>query len=422
MNARRFAVIAVFAALAAGARAAEVLTLDEAVAAGLEHHPRAAAARAAVDAARARGGQAYAAYYPQVSIAADWTKSRAFYPMLGAGAARETEVGSASLQLRQTLYDFGRTSGAAKTARLNRAAAEQASAAVRRDVAFRVKAAYYLVLAAEKQATAERETAAAREEVFRQARGYFDEGLRSKLDVSKAEADLHAAKTALVRAENNRELARVELAGSMGKRDAETRPLAEPETALPELADRAEARRRALTDNEEIRRLDSLRGAAQAGARAARSDYLPVLSVAASAGRADGSFPPNGSVWSAGIGLSVPLFSGFSTREKAREADAALRAVSAEREDMELAVGKEVDAAWLAIRETAARIESTGKQEASARESRTLAGERYREGVGSIIEVTDAQSSAIAAETARIQANYDALIARARLERALGKE
>ncbi|MCR4294925.1 MAG: TolC family protein, partial [Elusimicrobia bacterium] len=163
-----------------GARAAEVLTLEAAVAAGLEHHPSAAAARAEGDGARARALQAYAAYYPKISIAADWTKSRAFYPMLGAGAARETEVGSAQVLLRQTLYDFGRTSGAAKAARLNRAAAEQAHAAARQDAALRAREAYYLVLAAEKQVAAERESAAAKEAVLRQARGYFDEGVRSK--------------------------------------------------------------------------------------------------------------------------------------------------------------------------------------------------------------------------------------------------
>ena len=402
--------------------AEEALTLEAVVAAALENQPRAAAARARDDAARARAGQASAAYYPQVSIAADWTRSRAFYPILGAGLARETEVNSASVQVRQTLYDFGRTSGAAKTARLDRAAAAQAHAGARQDVALRVKEAFYLVLAAEKQVVAERETAAAREEVFRQARGFHEEGVRSKLDVTRAEADLHAAKTALIRADNNRELSRVELAGAMGRPGAEARPLAEPAADLAAQPDRDEARRLALAGSPEIRRLDSLLGAARAASRAARSDYLPVLSGAASAGRADGSSPPRGSVWSAGVGLSVPLFSGFSTREKTREADAALRSVAAERADMELAVGKQADAAWLAVREADARLESTGKQEEAARESRTLASERYREGVGSIIEVTDAQSSAIAAESARIQAAYDARIARARLERALGKE
>lgn len=416
------ALLLILALSPAGARAAEVLTLDAAVAAGLENHPRAAAARAEADGARARALQAYAAYYPQIAIAADWTRSRAFYPILGSGSLKETEAHSASVQLKQTLYDFGRTSGAAKAARLNRAAAAQAHAAARQDAALRVREAYYLVLAAERQVAAEREAAAAKEEVFRQARGYFDEGVRSKLDVSRAEADLHAARAALIRAENNRDLARVELAASMGRPGSETRALAEPEAPLADVPDREEARRLALAGSADLRRLDSLLGAAEAGARAARSGHLPVLSGAASAGRADGSFPPHGNVWSAGIGLSVPVFSGFSTREKAREADAALRAVAAERENTALAVGKQADAAWLSVREAAARMESAEKREIAARESRTLAGARYREGVGSIIEAADAQSAAIEAETARIQAAYDARIARARLARALGEE
>jgi outer membrane protein TolC len=406
----------------AAANAAEVLTLEEAVAAGLEHHPRAAAALAQADAAKARGGLASAAYYPQISIAADWARSRAFYPILGSGSLKETEVHSAAVQLKQTLYDFGRTSGAAKAARHNRAAAERSHAAARQDAALGVREAYYLALAAEKPLAAEREAAAAEEEIFRQARGYFEEGVRSKLDVSRAVAELHAARAALIRAENNRDLSRVALAASMGRPGSEARELAEPGEPRAEIPDREEARRRALTENADIRRLDSLLDAARAGARAARSEFLPVLAAAASAGRADDSFPPRGSVWSAGIGLSVPVFSGFSTREKAREADATLRAVAAERENTALAVGRDADAAWLSVREAAARSEAAAKREAAARESRVLAAERYREGVGSIIEVSDAQASAIDAETARIQAAYDGRVARARLARALGEE
>jgi outer membrane protein TolC len=48
--------------------------------------------------------------------------------------------------------------------------------------------------------------------------------------------------------------------------------------------------------------------------------------------------------------------------------------------------------------------------------------ERYREGVGNIIEVTDSQSQALEAETAHIQAIYDYDTALARLDRAVGKK
>ena len=422
MRLNRFVVFAVFAALASGARAAEILTLEGAVAEGLKNQPLAAEARAAADGARARSGQALAAYYPQISVAADWTKSRAYYPILGAGAAKEAEVNLAAVYLKQTLYDFGRTSGAAKAARQNHAAAEQVYASARQDIVFRIKTAYYLALAAEKQVSADSETVKARDEVYRQALAFFTEGLRPKIDSSRAESNLYAAKTALVRAENNRDLARLELAGAMGREEEDPRVLAEPEAPLPELPAREELQRQALAQRAEMKRLELLRSAAAAGARSSRSDYLPVFSGTASAGRADRDFPPNGATWSVGANLSLPLFSGFSTREKVREADASLRAVEAAQKSERLIIVKELDTAWLSVREAVARTASTGKQVEAARENRTLAGGRYQEGVGSIIEVTDAQSQAIDAETAQIQATYDARIALARLDRAVGKE
>ena len=59
---------------------------------------------------------------------------------------------------------------------------------------------------------------------------------------------------------------------------------------------------------------------------------------------------------------------------------------------------------------------------AAANENRSLAQGRYGEGVGSIIEVTDAQSQALDAQTALIQASYDYCLALARLDRAIGRE
>ena len=65
---------------------------------------------------------------------------------------------------------------------------------------------------------------------------------------------------------------------------------------------------------------------------------------------------------------------------------------------------------------------STEKEIEAANESRLLAEGRYKEGVGSIIEVTDAQTLALDAQTAHIQAKYDYYTALARLNRAVGKE
>lgn len=416
-----FKVLVLMTLLLAGrSYAAEPLTLDEAVATAVKNHPQAVEAREDLHGAEARTGQALANYYPQINIAADWSKGRSFLIQLE--SIKATEVHTDALYLKQTIYDFGRTAGAVAAARGNRAAAAEALYITRQDISFRVRSAYYLLLAAEKQVVAVRETVRLKEEVYRQAQEFFNQGIRPKVDVSRAEANLFAAGTTLIRAENNREIARVELANAIGIPSLEERALVEPVTASAAVPERSQVRREAFANRAELKRLDALKGAASANLKTARSGYLPTLSGTASVGYADRDFPPGGNVWGVGLNLTVPLFSGFSTVEQEKEAVASLRGVEARHNNQRLQIIKDVESAWLGVRETTARIASTDKEVAAAKENQALSMGRYQEGVGNIIEVTDAQSLALDAETAHIQAVYDYHTALARLDRAVGKE
>lgn len=399
---------------------APLLTLGEALRTALENHPRLVEARENLNGAEAVTGQALANYYPRLSIEADWSRGRSF--LLQTETTRDTEVHADTLQLRQTIYDFGRTAGAVEAARGNRAAAGQSLAATRQDLALRVRSAYYLLLAAGKWVATTRETVDAREKVYLQAEAFFREGVRARVDVARAEANLYTARTALIRAENNREIAQVELATAMGLPSLEGRSPVEPvhlDAGLPELGP---IRQRALADRPELKRLAALKNSSAAALKAARSGHLPILSATASIGYAGSGFPPDGNVWGVGVNLTVPIFSGFSTVEKEKEAAATLRATEARYDNERLQVIREVESAWFGVREALARISSTGKEQAAAGEGRTLAEGRYREGVGSIIEVTDAQSQSLDAETAHIPAVLEYRIALARLDWAMGRE
>lgn len=413
-------ILATFLVPAQLLHAAEPLTLDEALATALKNHPQLTMAKENLNGAEALTGQALANYYPQIDVAADWSKGRSF--LIPLESIKTTEVNTDAVYLRQTIYDFGRTAGAVEAARSNRSAAAETLLITRQDIALRVRSAYYLLLAAQKQVVATRETVAAREAVFRQAREFFNRGIRAKVDVARAEANLYAARTALIRAENNQELARVELANAMGVPSLPDRPPAEPGMAPAQLPERSQVQQEAFARRSELKRLDALKLAATATLKTVRSGYLPILSGTASVGYADRDFPPGGNVWAVGLNLTLPLFSGFSTVEQEKESVASLRAVEAQHTDQKLQIVRDVESAWLAVRETTARIASTEKEVAAARENQTLAMGRYQEGVGSIIEVTDAQSQALDAETANIQAVYDYHTALARLDRAVGKE
>lgn len=400
--------------------AAPVLTLDEALETALKSHPQIAEAKANLGSAEARTGQALANYYPQIGMAADWSRGRSFLTPLE--SIRSTEVNTEALYLKQTIYDFGRTSGAVAATRGLREAADQALTLTRQDLTLRVKSAFYLLLAAEKQVAAVRETVKARETVNRQAQEFFRQGVRAKVDAAKAEANYFGSKTALIRAENNRDLARIELANAMGTASlGEVGFLQEPSSEAVMLPDRGRTEREALLNRAELQQLTALKGAASANLGSAKSSYLPILSATASAGYADRDFPPAGRIWGVGLNLTVPLFSGFSSLEQVREAGANMDAIEARRRNLRLQIVKEAQSAWLTAREAIARRESTQKEVAAADESRALAEGRYQEGVGNIVEVTDAQSQALDARTDHIQAVYDYYLALARLERTVGK-
>ncbi len=400
--------------------AADLLTLDEAVATALNSHPQVIEARENLLGAEARTGLALANYYPQVSFAADWSKGRSF--LIAQESIRQTESNTDAFYLKQTIYDFGRTSGALETARGSREAIHMALTVTRQDLMLRVRTAFYLLLATEKQVLAVRENVKAREALHRQAEEFFKQGIRAKVDVAKAEATLFAARTALIRGENNREIARVELANAMGMASLGDRALVEPPQTEPPLPERTPSQQNALHNRSELQQYTALKSAASGTIASAKSSYLPILSGVASMGYADRNFPPTGNVWGVGLNLTVPLFSGFSSIEQVREATAALNSLRAREANLKLQIIRDVESAWLGGNEAAARMVSTEKEVAAAEESKALAEGRYQEGVGSIIEVTDAQAQALDAQTSSIQAKFDYYTALARLDRAVGKQ
>ena len=317
---------------------AEPLTLDEALTISLKNHPQMAEARENLLGAEARTGQAAAHYYPQVSIVADWSKGRSFLTALE--GTKETEVYTGALYLKQTIYDFGRTSGAVDAARFNREAADKTLELTRQELALRVKSAYYLLLATEKQVVATRKTLKAREAVYTQAAEFFKQGIRAKVDAAKAEANFFTAKTILIRAENNRAIARIELANAMGLRSLDNRSLIEPPAITDPLPEKPQVTY-ALHNRSELLQLAALKSAASANLRTSKSSFLPLLSGTAHVGYADRSLPPAGNVWGIGLNVTIPLFSGFSSVQQVREATAAFNAASARHDNLNLQVIKE---------------------------------------------------------------------------------
>ncbi len=125
--------------------------------------------------------------------------------------------------------------------------------------------------------------------------------------------------------------------------------------------------------------------------RAARANYGPSLGAATGfteSGATLNTLAPN---WNASITLTWPLFQGMLVPAQVREAEANLISTKAQRDTIELQLRLEIEQARLAVRAAKATLVAVEEALTNARTRLRLATGRYETGVGSAIEIVDAQ-------------------------------
>jgi len=175
--------------------------------------------------------------------------------------------------------------------------------------------------------------------------------------------------------------------------------------------------------NPELARARALADAAGARATAAARTNLPTLAFAGTAGRTWPVAPggAGGDSWSAGLFLRVPIFEGGRT---SHDALAAREAAEAARERVEQASRRVALDVWTSLqglRTAGRRVETSRDLLASATAGAEVATARYKEGVGTILDLLSSQSSLEVARAEEILARSDWLVSLARLARAIGR-
>jgi outer membrane protein TolC len=120
--------------------------------------------------------------------------------------------------------------------------------------------------------------------------------------------------------------------------------------------------------------------------------------------------------------LSWDIFDGFSTRGKVMEARAREAKAGINLDDATRRVEQEVRTAYSSFIEAREVLASQLKVVEQADEAIRLADARYDAGTGTQLDVLDAQTSLTEARTTQVDAARDYLVARARLERAMGTD
>ncbi len=392
--------------------------LDNAVRTSLANHPQVRQADAETRAAGARKGQARAAYYPSITLTALASRERTFSTSSKGSATADTY--SAEGSFTQTIYDFGRTGSAVARADALLASTRQTALSVRDEVAYAAEVAYYNVLRARRIVEADQETLKQRESLLRQAKAYYDAGIRARIDVARAEANLFQARAVLTAAENDLQVARITLLNRMGVDGPRDFVLKDTLAAEPLGGSLEEWLKEAEAKRPDLRAAVSKERAAEMALRAARAQYYPILTANGEYGYSAEDFPLDQN-YNLSVELSVPIFSGFLTRNQVLEAQAQLESSRFAVTDLRRVVRLEVEQSALSVGASFEQADARRKEKDASEENLRLATARYEVGAGDIIEMIDAQAQMILSNTSLIEALYDSSVSISALRRALGR-
>jgi outer membrane protein len=410
------------AGLLAGAAAlpAQATTLDEAIAAAMDHAPEIEAARADADAADARVREARSQRLPSAVLSGTIGTGR-LDPQgyFGLSAANVTPR-AAQLVIEQPLFTGGRVSAGIAQAEAGGEAARAGENMTRSQIAVATAQAYGDVLTTRRMVMLYEQMTGQMEEIHRHARLRFRAGESPSTDVAQAAARLAEAQAALEAARGLAVSAEARFANLTGLAPRDLQPIpASP--ALPETLD--EALDGARANNPALAQAEAALDAARAGARGARAERLPSVGAFAEGAAVRDQFFPDYRSDGATVGVRArwQLFSGGRVTAKIAEADSTAKAADARVRAMRAAVDEQTIAAFQGARSAALVEAAAGRQAQAAAQARDSVRHEVRVGMKPQLDLLDAEREATAAAVNEARAQGDRILAAYRLLALIGR-
>ncbi|MGD0730277.1 MAG: TolC family protein [Terracidiphilus sp.] len=330
--------------------------------------------------------------------------------------------------LSQLITDFGHTRDLVATNKLQQKAQDETALATEQDVLLATDQAFYRLLNAQSLLNVAKATVAARGDVQDLTSALTKSALKSDLDLNIASADLSQAQLLQLDAENAVASTSAALAAVLATpADTPYRAIEDPEAALPPPPSpdsSADINASAQGHRPDLQALRFNAAADQKFATAQQLRHLPTISALAIGGitpvAPDGVFVPN---WYAagGVNLTLPLFTGFRIDAQAQEAR--LREKAAEKQAQELSdtIARDVRVALLNAQTAFRRIAVADQFRSQTAQALALAQTRYKLGLSSIVELSQAQLQSTQAAVAAVNARHDYLLSLRSLDYARGQ-
>jgi outer membrane protein len=355
---------------------------------------------------------------------------------IGAGALnapRLLEHAGAGVTLSQLLTDFGRTTNLVSASKLREKAQNTNAQATTEAIVMATDQAFYSALENQALLKVAQQTVDTRQSVENQINELAKNNLKSNLDLSFAQVNLSQAKLLQLDAQNSLDSSLAALAAILGFEKQVIFELSDEDTQPPAPSGDVDGLiRTAFQQRPDLQAFSYEQQAADKFRRAQRDQLFPTISALGIVGgtpvRPDcfgGCFPNYfTSSWygAIGVNMSIPIFNGFRYTAEASEAKYRAQAAAENTRDLRERIARDVRTAWLSANTAYQRVAVTAELAKQADLSLNLAQSRYHLGLGSIVELSQAQLQQTAAAISYVNAQYQYRLALSTLDFEIGMQ
>lgn len=416
-TARYFLIILIFLPQLSTVYADElrILSLQECIDIALKKNPEILASKEQVQKSFFKIEEARSGYFPEIELSAGAQRS---YQENRTGSDYLSQY-SAGLSLTQTLFDFGKTFKKIEIQKELYKSTHWENKDIILQTVYNVKKAYFGVLKAKKQNETAQEVLRQAQKHLELARGFYEVGLKPKIEVTKAEVEASNAKLSLITAQRQLKEAFLNLKIAMGMVDMPDFDIKEEGYALRKLHE-DEALNIAIERNPQLQAIRFNKQASVLTEEMVKREYFPTFTGSGNYGyTGKDSLQQN---WSLLFQMNLPLFSGWSTTYKLKQARADIAYYSYKEESLRQQITSQIKNLFIQLKEASQKIDTLKIALKQAKENLDLAMGRYEVGVGTSIEVVDAIVLYEQANTQYWQAFYDYNVTYAEIEKTAGLE
>ena len=334
---------------------------------------------------------------PGTRISAGYLTNPIVYPRAAAGAS-----------VSQLITDFGRTQNLLSSSEFAAKAADQNAMATKQQIVLAADEAFYNTLDTKALLHVAEETVKERQLRVDQVQALTNAKLKSELDLSFVKVDLARAKLLLLDAQNNYDASLSTLSAVLGYPDRQDFAAIEPADEIqPPAPDAVPLIQQALEQRPEVQSLADEVSAATKFSKAEHDLWWPTVNALGVVGLAPVR-DDHVSNWygAVGVNINIPVFNGFLFNARAKTADLETEVKRKRLQDLEDNVARDVRNSWLETGKAYERLSVTKQLREQASLALELAEARYRLGLGTIVEYSQAELAKTDADLQDTDAHY----------------